>query len=246
MIPRIIHYCWLSNEPYPEKIQQCIDSWKLHLPDYEFRLWNSASFELSSVPYVWAAYNAKKWAFCADYIRFYAIYHYGGIYLDSDVFLLKNLDGFLANEFFMASEPHIFKHRGNEIVKAYPEAAFFGGVKGAAFAKEVLAFYSRKKFRKFYGYDLTPMPLVLKRLLKKYHYRAIDEDQLLSNGVRIFSSSVFTNVNFPKDNVYGIHNFAHSWSELGRIHRIAQKLIPSMLYSFLRAVRKKITELLYY
>lgn len=81
MIPRIIHYCWLSNEPYPEKIQQCIDSWKLHLPDYEFRLWNSASFELSSVPYVWAAYNAKKWAFCADYIRFYAIYHYGGIYL---------------------------------------------------------------------------------------------------------------------------------------------------------------------
>ena len=69
MIPKIIHYCWLGDDPYPEKIQRCIDSWSKYLPDYEFVLWNKERFDIHSVPWVEQAYEAKKYAFAADYIR---------------------------------------------------------------------------------------------------------------------------------------------------------------------------------
>ncbi len=89
MIPKIIHYCWLSSEPYPEKIQNCIDSWKKILPDYEIKLWNMNNFDINSIDFVKEACSVKKWAFASDYIRLYALYNYGGIYLDSDVLIKK-------------------------------------------------------------------------------------------------------------------------------------------------------------
>ena len=85
MIPKQIHLCWLSGDPYPAKIEKCLASWKKHLPDYEVVLWDTERFDLESVPWVKQAFEAKKYAFAADYIRFYALYNYGGIYLDSDV-----------------------------------------------------------------------------------------------------------------------------------------------------------------
>ena len=85
MIPKIIHYCWLSNDPYPAKIQHCINSWKKKLPGYEIKLWNLQNFPLEKSEWVKQAFEAKKYAFAADYIRCYALYTYGGIYLDSDV-----------------------------------------------------------------------------------------------------------------------------------------------------------------
>ena len=84
-IPKIIHYCWLSGDPYPELVQFCMQSWKEKLPDYDFVLWDKSHFDIHSVPWVEQACSAKKWAFAADYIRLYALYNYGGIYLDSDV-----------------------------------------------------------------------------------------------------------------------------------------------------------------
>ena len=88
MIPKIIHFCWMSGDPYPEKIQKCIDSWKKILPDYEFWLWDSNRFDMESSVWVKEAFAARKYAFCADYIRCFALYTYGGIYLDSDVEVL--------------------------------------------------------------------------------------------------------------------------------------------------------------
>ena len=83
MIPKIIHYCWLSNDPFPEKIQMCIDSWKKVMPDYELKLWDTHNFDIeNSTPYVKEAFANRKWAFVADYIRLYALYTEGGIYLD--------------------------------------------------------------------------------------------------------------------------------------------------------------------
>lgn len=69
MIPKIIHYCWLSGDPYPEKIQQCIASWKAILPDYKIKLWDMNSFDTNSIDFVKEAVLLKKWAFAADYIR---------------------------------------------------------------------------------------------------------------------------------------------------------------------------------
>ena len=82
MIPKIIHFCWLSNDPYPKEIRQCMDSWEKVMPDYEIKLWNMETFDVSSAPvYVQEAVKARKWAFAADYIRMYALYTEGGIYL---------------------------------------------------------------------------------------------------------------------------------------------------------------------
>ena len=85
MIPKLIHLCWLSGDPYPEKIQKCIDSWKKNLPDYEIKLWDAHSIDFEQFAWTKQSYHAKKYASVADYIRFYALYHFGGIYLDSDV-----------------------------------------------------------------------------------------------------------------------------------------------------------------
>ena len=106
-MPKIIHYCWLSGEPYPELVQRCMQSWKEKLPDYEFMLWDMNRFDIHSVPWVEQACAAKKWAFAADYIRLYALYNYGGIYLDSDVEVLKSFDDLLELPYFFGRE-HYF------------------------------------------------------------------------------------------------------------------------------------------
>ena len=100
LIPKVIHFCWLSNDPYPLKIRRCMDTWKKVMPDYEVKLWNTDNFDIDSVPYVRQAFEARKWAFAADYIRMYALYTEGGIYLDSDVKILKRFDDFLHYSFF--------------------------------------------------------------------------------------------------------------------------------------------------
>lgn len=94
MIPKVIHWCWLSGEQLPEKIQNCVDSWKKILPDYKIKCWTTKNFDINSVQYVKEAFDQRKWAFCADYIRAYALYTEGGIYLDSDVEVLKSFNDF--------------------------------------------------------------------------------------------------------------------------------------------------------
>lgn len=95
MIPKIIHYCWFGRGKMPELAERCIASWKKHLPEYQYILWNEDNFDITSVPYVKEAYEARKFAFVTDYVRLYALYHFGGVYMDTDVEVLKPLDRFL-------------------------------------------------------------------------------------------------------------------------------------------------------
>ena len=95
MIPKIIHYCWLSNDPIPDDLKTCMNSWKKYLPDYEFMLWNFERFPKEKSKWVSDAFDNKKYAFAADYIRIYALYHYGGFYLDMDVEVVKPFDPYL-------------------------------------------------------------------------------------------------------------------------------------------------------
>jgi len=105
MIPKIIHLRWFSGEEYPKMIKRCLKSWKRHLPDYQIRLWDESNFDISQAPlFVRQAYNAKKWAFAADYIRCWALYNYGGVYLDTDVEVLRPLDDFLNNRLFIFTQ----------------------------------------------------------------------------------------------------------------------------------------------
>ena len=103
MIPKIIHFCWLSTDEYPKLIKKCIESWKVKLPDYEFILWDTNRFNVETTIWTQQAYKSKKYAFVSDYIRLLAVYKYGGIYLDTDVEVLKNFDDLLNLPYFIGS-----------------------------------------------------------------------------------------------------------------------------------------------
>ena len=107
MIPKIIHYCWFGGKPLPELAQKCIASWKKYCPDYEIKEWNESNFNLNSCDYVREAYEAKKWAFITDYVRLYAMVTEGGIYMDTDVEVIKPLDPFLKHKAFSGFEDEV-------------------------------------------------------------------------------------------------------------------------------------------
>ena len=104
MIPKIIHYCWFSGDPFDEKTKKCIETWKKTCPDYEIRECNALNFDMGINDFVKEAYEAKKWAFVADFARLYLLYHYGGVYMDGDVELVKNIDTFLERPAFIGQE----------------------------------------------------------------------------------------------------------------------------------------------
>ena len=97
MIPKVIHYCWFGGKPLPKDVLDCIASWKKYCPEYEIRQWNETNFDLDCHPFVRSAYNAKAWAFVSDYARLKIVFDNGGIYFDTDVELLKNIDFLLSN-----------------------------------------------------------------------------------------------------------------------------------------------------
>lgn len=102
-IPRKIHYVWLGNDSLPASVKDCINSWKKCMPDYSIKCWNEDNFDVDSVPWVKEAIQKKKWAFASDYIRLYALYTEGGIYMDTDVKVFRSLSKFLFWDFFFSS-----------------------------------------------------------------------------------------------------------------------------------------------
>lgn len=108
MIPKIIHYCWFGRNPKPKLAEKCIRSWKKYCKDFEFIEWNEDNFDINNAPlYVRQAYEAKKWAFVTDYVRLYAMVKYGGVYMDTDVEVVKPLDKYLEHEAFSGFENEV-------------------------------------------------------------------------------------------------------------------------------------------
>lgn len=104
MIPKIIHYCWFGKGEMPKLYKKCMESWKRILPEYEIKCWNEETFDINSIQYVKDAYENRKYAFVTDYVRLYVLYNYGGVYLDTDVEVVKPLDRFLNDEAFSGFE----------------------------------------------------------------------------------------------------------------------------------------------
>ena len=95
MIDKVIHYCWFGRNPMPDLAKKCLESWKKFCPDYEIREWNEDNFDFTMCPYTKEAYENKKWAFVTDFVRLYVLYHFGGIYMDTDVEVIKPIDPYL-------------------------------------------------------------------------------------------------------------------------------------------------------
>ena len=104
MIPKIIHYCWFGRNPLPASAKKCIDSWRRFMPDYAIKEWNEDNFDVNIIPYTRQAYEAKKYAFVSDYARFWILYHYGGLYFDTDVEVLRSFDDIVGKGSFMGLE----------------------------------------------------------------------------------------------------------------------------------------------
>ena len=100
MIPKIIHYCWFGGNPLPADARRCIESWKKYLPDYKIKEWNENNFDINSNQYVREAYEKRKFAFVTDYVRLYALVNEGGVYMDTDVEVIKSYDPFLHHTAF--------------------------------------------------------------------------------------------------------------------------------------------------
>lgn len=240
MIPKKIHYCWLSNDPFPKKTRRCMDTWQAMHAEYEIKRWSTKNFDVNSVPYVKEAYEAHKWAFAADYIRMYALYTEGGIYLDTDVLLLKKLDDFLDDGFFSSMEYHpiqiekcgTLKHlddNGHRVDDSFIEgiqiqAAVMGAEAGNPFAKKVLDWYIDKHFVKKDGSLRTDLlsPYIYARVAEEFGFIYKDIDQHLSGNVHIYPSETFAgNKHEVTPRSYAIHMCAHSWhlSPLEKIRR---------------------------
>ena len=104
MIPKVIHYCWFGQGKMSSLAEKCIASWRSLLPDFSIKCWNEDNFDIESNRYVKEAYSAKKYAFVTDYVRLYALYTEGGIYMDSDVEVIKRIDRFLSFPAFTGFE----------------------------------------------------------------------------------------------------------------------------------------------
>ena len=190
MIPKIIHYCWFSGDPYPDLVKRCLRSWKRILPDYKLRLWDAKSFDFDSVPYVKEGMAAKRWAVASDYIRLYALYYEGGIYLDSDVEVFKSFDSFLKNSFFTGTEPYIVENK----IYYDLECAIMGSEKGHPFLKEAIDYYNTIHYTTENHLTICHAHVPI---LEKQDYTTENQLYNLSNGVTVY----------PMDHIHDKYSF---------------------------------------
>lgn len=195
MIPKKLHYCWFSGEPFPEDIKRCIDSWKKFLPDFEWIKWDAEMALATNIPWVQQAIEQKRWAFAADAVRLYALYTEGGIYLDTDVEVLRSFDELL-------KQPYLF---GYENGSKRIEAATMGCEAGFAPVKAALDFYQKKDFNYSEDQvDLLVLPNILRESFKNFELDIMPES--------VFSPKSFIDGKIRNTTeTYSIHHFSSAW-----------------------------------
>lgn len=231
MIPKIIHYCWLSDDPMPPKLTKCVDTWRKHLKDYQFIKWDFSIFPKGKSKWVDQAFEKKKYAFAADYIRLYALYHYGGIYLDSDVEVLKSFDKFLCLDDMICYENS--SRKGLEV-------AAVGVSKGREWVKQCLNYYSDKVFDLGNGLlETKVMPEVVRDVLITNNWILHEVNGILeaiavdsSKEIVVFPYEFFSPKSYATGkliitgNTHSIHHFAASWhGPKEKIYQFVGKLI---------------------
>lgn len=228
MIPKKIHYCWFGGNPLPEKDKKCIESWKKMCPDYEIIRWDESNYDITKNQYMKEAYEKKKWGFVPDFARLDIIYENGGIYLDTDVELLKNFDNLLDNEAFMGFEDGKFVNPGLCI----------GAVPKHETIKMICdAIYTDRHFIKADGtLDLTPSPQMNTEKLVALGMKQDNSKQIV-DGITILPKDYFCPRDYVTgkmnitDNTYGIHWFNASWQSPHRKRMLKiRRIIGDDLY----------------
>lgn len=209
MIPKIIHYCWFGSKNIPAKEQSYIDGWKTMFPDYQIMFWNERTFDIDkSVAYVRQAYEAKKFAFVSDYVRMFALSKYGGIYFDTDVEVIKPIDDFLYDKFFIGFENKTML--GTGIIGSEPNVWILN---------EMLDYYHGHDFIDSKGMpDTTTNVQILVNIMIKHGFIKENKEQMIE-GLHIYERDFFNPKKLDEkeddfrtsERTITIHHMAGSW-----------------------------------
>jgi mannosyltransferase OCH1-like enzyme len=229
MIPKIIHYCWLSGDPIPENYRRCMATWKEKLPDWEFMLWDTKRFDINSVLWVKQAFEAELYAVAADYIRLYAIYNNGGIYLDMDMEVVKPFDSLLQADLLLAYENHISRNI---------EAGCFGAVKQHPYIKRCMEYIEGTPlFEPNLRANILDLPrserhefidpLIMPEIMKNIAEEFFKKDEFHFYPRDYFTAkNVLTGKIEATENTFTIHHFATQYhSEAWRKNRRSEQKI---------------------
>ncbi len=216
MIPKVIHYCWFGGSPLSEEAIKCIESWNKYCPDYEIKEWNELNFDINMCAYTREAYTTKKWAFVSDYARFWIIYHFGGVYFDTDVEVLKPIKNIIAQGSFMAEEIPNPSDADNASV------APGLGIAAEPFMpiyKEILDDYQNRSFIcDDRSYDLTTVVDITTHILEQHGFKRDVKGIQRVAGLIVYPPEFFCPFNMYNgmmkitDNTVSVHLYNGSWS----------------------------------
>ena len=234
MIPHKIHYCWFGRNPLPVSTQNFILAWKKKLPDYEIVEWNEDNFDVNGILFTKEAYALKKYAFVSDYVRAYVLFHEGGIYLDTDVEVLRSFSPFLEDRAFLG-----FEMQGKQVA-----TAVIGCHKGEKWLLNILKYYESIPFIRFWGkLNSTPNPILFNETLIAYGLENSDVEQYLNNGIHILPSEIFSAKDYLSKEYYicsktiCVHHFSESWvshsnSFFSKAFRMIKNIIVKLYIKF--------------
>ena len=252
MIPKIIHYCWFGGNPLPPLALECIASWKKYLPDYEIRQWDESNFDVNMIPYTAEAYKQKKYAFVSDFARFWIIYHYGGLYFDTDVEVIKPLDDIIAKGNFMGFE--VDPDGDNTPGKYAPRFCFavnpgvgFGMEKEHPFIKKMINLYAGLEF------ELPPANIAWYKTIVAYTTEMLCKDGLKNikgvqvvDGINIYPHEYFSPINMISgklhvaSNTHSIHRFMGSWGlKKKSLKDIIRESLPEWIFIVNNRIKRR-------
>ena len=208
---KYIHYCWFGGKPLPKLAKKCIKSWEKYLPDFEIKLWNEENTDLNECAFVKGAYENKKWAFVADYVRTKALYEYGGIYFDTDMEVTKDISDLLKNDTFLGIEDSGFVAVG----------VWYEKNKNAILPKKLYEKYKSMNSFPLDNLPETSIPKMISNILDDYglEYKS-DKIQTLDHNIVIYPRDYFYPFSYDRtknvftDNTCMIHYYDASWIPL--------------------------------
>lgn len=215
MIPKVIHYCWFGGNPLPASAKKCIASWRKYLPDYEIKEWNESNFDVNIIPYTAEAYKAKKYAFVSDYARFWILYKYGGLYFDTDVEVIKNMDDIIAKGPFMGLEK---KQAGATPTQLGVAPGLGLGVNpGLGLYKELLDVYDDKHLFSAFGKIGETIVDITSKIMQKKGLKRQGDGFLHCGEITIYPEEYFCPKNYYTGeltitpNTCAIHHYTATW-----------------------------------
>lgn len=207
-IPKIIHYCWFGGNEMPNDIKSNISKWKEMLPDYEFICWDEKNFSIDYNEYVSQAYKAKKYAFVSDVARIYALYTYGGFYLDTDIEIKRSFDTLLDKSNLIL---------GYENYNEHVMTAFIGAEKENKYIKKLLDTYENDRFVLEDGkINDVANPIRLTKLLKAEGIK-VPFNEIITSDICVYKEEMFSAMRFydmveiSTAETYTVHHFKSSW-----------------------------------